>query len=540
MSQQQTPGDDVTPHYQFGWISLFLAWLASHDLNVVPLYAGRRVKHEGMKLATVGMSVFVPAFMAFFTINLLLAPHMPETSWRLAMSCVLALFVFVIDCLIVRTLSATGTAGLMVRVAITVCLGIVTVDPLVNWIYRESIQAETATQLTTERTTREAELNTKLLDLKQQIDASDQKMAQVQLELRQYSPENLAAQRLRERTTRRNDLLSAARAGKLSEITAIENQKDGLHQRRKQIDDEIEGLLVKLAAERQGLRETRRAGEGDVYTHLKDSIVKLRSEAQRINDRLFALDQRIQSLADDRSSELSIDADMDSAGAGTDASTEPTAAEKLEKKRLDAEVTSLAAAMNTLQKRRQQVEAEILRLPQEFAPGTRDDVLAQTLALSKVLARNEVVRWKALALFVLLFMIDLTPIFVKLVATRNYDWYIKTCELNSVATEARKREAAHADLMDAEDALMERMCKSYENSIARLGKLKPEPNASALEKELWNRHGLEERDGLNYRYAETRRMRSGERQKESSLGGAWTSLRMLMWVLKSKLMGGAQ
>ena len=108
----------------------FVAGLAGYDLNLLYKYAGPEAEHERNRLVRIGASVVIPAVLSFFTALLFLRPYVGSPMTRALAAMTTALVVLIIDCIIVTTFSRNGGFVTIVRVAISLCMGVVFAEPL--------------------------------------------------------------------------------------------------------------------------------------------------------------------------------------------------------------------------------------------------------------------------------------------------------------------------------------------------------------------------------------------------------------------------
>ena len=448
-SASSTHPKPVGEEHARGRIGSFLAALAGYDLGLVSRYATQDAEHERRKLVLAGASVMVPTVLALFTGYFFLAPYAPNVSQRVLGAVVIALVVFAVDCIIVTTLAKESLFGILVRVAISVAMGFVIAEPLLNHLFHETLNEHIAARLQTERADRERKYSDDARKLNDEATRLRSEVAGFQAVLDDYAPSNTATRHFKESSTRKEELLSGIRNRKTQDSERLNEQKRDLDKQRTELQGAIEKKLVEMQQELEGKRESRQPGVGSVYRHLQEELRVFEKEQQRISENILSLNRSLDAIANDRSAEARVEAEIvtDSSISGASALATLTPEETRRKRQLESDIAGHAAALAGIEARQEQIRQETSGLPREFALSAHDDSLALTRALYEILAENWFLRIKAGAIFALLFLIDITPVLTKLTLKTGYDQYVKLLSGRRLAQGADSRDEIHASLV---------------------------------------------------------------------------------------------
>jgi Domain of unknown function (DUF4407) len=246
------------------------------------------------------------------------------------------------------------------------------------------------------------------------------------------------------------------------------------------MQDAIEKELGEMRQESAGKRDSHMAGKGSIYSHLQGELQGLKSDQQRIDEEIRVVDTQIEAARNDTAEETAVEAGYKrelSASEQSDTGT-LTAPERDERDRLEVEVAGYKSAVAAAQRQKEQVEGDLAGLPQKFALSTRNDSLAQTQALYEILTQNWFLRVKVAAIFMLLFLIDVTPVLVKLTVRTGYDEYRKSRARVDFMAAAADREAFHKLAMESSALRTERLTDFGASSAEQLRRLESGPSDS--------------------------------------------------------------
>jgi predicted RNA binding protein with dsRBD fold (UPF0201 family) len=442
--QPKRPLSDGARH---GALSTFFAGLAGYDLQLISQYAGSRARHERLKLVAIGISVLVPTILGFFTSFLYFEPHLHGLAARVVFSLIVSLIILLVDCLIVRTLSRSSVAGVLARILMSVCLGFVIAEPLVLALYEKTINAHIVEGLNRDRKARGESYQRELDQIQRDIEATTSRMLEESDGLKKFSSEQ-RLDALRDRlAAKQDDALTALRIRKQADIDQLNATKSGLQTELSTVTTTIESKLVIMQQEIEGKRESNKPGKGHVYLLLQDEVNRLRGDKQRLEGEIQAIDGSLRQLQSDRSNEARLQEVAEAQIQSLDASKlgELSLEDRLNRERLESSIAQEKRSLDTLNERKKQIESEFTHLPKEFALSQRNDPLEQTRALYEILWANAFLRVKVAALFLLLFLCDVTPVIIKLTAKTGYDDYQMELDREHVRNYAAERDAQHEE-----------------------------------------------------------------------------------------------
>ena len=466
--------------YSVGPVSRFLAGLAGYDLYLLPQYAGPEIEHERRKLVRIGASVGIPAVLGFFTAFLFLSPYVESLPVRLIGALLTSLFILWIDCVIVTTLMKSSRFGTVVRLLISVCLGFVIAEPLLNSLYAKTINAHITTKLHNERTDRESRYKADLKKYEDDTARINRGMSEDQARLERYSTGNIALEHFRQAAARKDELSQGIHAQKSQEIDRLTARKKQIFEQRQAKQKEIESKLIEMQAEREGRRSSKTPGRGSVYSLLQSEWNRLTAERQALDEQIIALERSSTAVLNDRTELNNIESQFIAVvrPSGSPESSVLTPEEQGEKRRLEAQLESYRASLAIIQSQQKLTALEMQRLPQDFTLSTRDDSLAQTAALYEVLAENWFLKLKVTALFLMLFLADVTPVLVKLTVKTGYDDYLQSLAREQLIRDAASRDAFHQSLTTSIERNITRLMSFCIKATYELSRSQPDPSDS--------------------------------------------------------------
>jgi hypothetical protein len=430
--------------YSPGIINSFLAGLAGYDLRLLPWYAGPLVEHEKKKLVRVGSSVLIPSFFGFCTAYYFFGSFIDDPQRLLLSSIAFALLLLVVDCVIVTTLSKTKIFGLFIRIAMSICIGIVVSEPALLYLYHETINARIEAQLQTEKTAAETKLKTDLDDARQNLSALEEQLKVQREKLANYSDQKIANLRYLEAEDLKKQRLARIAENKKQQAADKQGILAGLQAERKTKGAEIESKMLEMKEEENGKRASAKAGRGPFWEKLNGELTTLKSEAATIDKQIKNINSEIAAIQTGRVEETRIDAQFKEPGvAGPATGLSLTKAEQAEKILLEHDVAASIEQQALYRENVERLAKEIAGLDAKFALSTRDDSLTQTRVLYEIAAANPVLLVKIFALFFLVFFIDTAPVLVKLTVQTGYDGYLRQLSQQSLS-ENRDIDLAYA------------------------------------------------------------------------------------------------
>jgi hypothetical protein len=438
------------PSPKVGWFGRLLAGFANYDLKLLAKIGGDDFEHERKKLVRVGTSVLIPAIMAFFSAYYFSGAYFADVQTRLLIAITASLTILLLDCIIVATLSKQSVGGTLARVAISAVMGYVLSDPIALAFYRETIDARNIAELNTERQQRETTLRSDLATYDAEWNDVQRHMAQAQEQLEHYSPERLRRRHADEAAARETQRLATIRERQDAEAMRLAASRAGLEAQRTQKQADLRRKLLEMQHEDGGVAESGKEGQGPIYKQLQAEFKVLMQEFNAINARLQDIDRQRDPLLGDRSPAHDINALLgeETHEPQPDEPYELTPEEQAAKQRLETAVSEYRLTLKSIGDRTQALRAEIGRLPQDYALSTRDDSLTQTRVLSEILADNPLMRAKVAALLLLFFLIDVTPVIVKLTVRTPYDDYVRSIARDRLLKSESAREAFHKSTFD--------------------------------------------------------------------------------------------
>lgn len=428
-----------------GLFRRIVAGLAGYDLQLVPLYAGTDAEHERKRLVRIGMSVAVPAFLMLFTTFFGLASSVEVLPTRIVFSIMASLLFLVIDSIVVTTLTKNSGMGTLVRILISVCMGIVVTEPILTLLYSKTIDAHITSTVEYER---EERLGIYSAQLHKDDEASARDQGELKNDLQglaELTPDAAAAHRQIAQQERNDDIARRARASQDQELANLYAQRTPLEAQKSQLDGQIEAKNVAMLHESQGKGPSGVPGHGDVYKAMQAALRGLTDDRDRITALIAGLDAKIDARLHDSAREAqaatpSGSDDVEQSGVGSDGLTTD---EHLKKEALEADVDAVRIDLAQLRDDRERTNQAIARLPDEFSLSKRNDTLAQTAALYEILAANWFLRIKVTALFLLLFLADIAPVVIKLTVVTGYERYFKTLLAKQYVQDAPIFDAHH-------------------------------------------------------------------------------------------------
>ena len=98
-----------------------------------------------------------------------------------------------------------------------------------------------------------------------------------------------------------------------------------------------------------------------------------------------------------------------------------TVAEASDRDRLQTEIADYQSNVAAIQHEQQLIEHDLAALPEKYSLSTHNDTLAQTRAFYEILAEDPFLKIKVGAIFLPLFLVDVTPTLIKLTVRTRYD-----------------------------------------------------------------------------------------------------------------------
>jgi hypothetical protein len=300
-------------------------------------------------------------------------------------------------------------------------------------VYGKTIAGRLVEQLDGRRTLREHQLDDKLKGLDAQSARSYAQMSADTLKLTEYVPGNAALRRLQAEVEQTNAAAAALDTVKQQKLQKLEKAKEGLEGEQEVRQKKLESVLIEMDRERDGKRDSGKDGKGDVWRSLMAAKAAASMELERVSNRIREVNAQIDSTDNDRSTDtvvvqrLPTESQASASPVGQGLSSDEAAA----KEHLEAEIKRLNDSLEAIAVQRDAVWKEKSGLKDEYALPKHDDSLAEFRVLCELIAENPVLRVKVAALFLLVFLIDLTPILAKLTANTGYEKYLRS--------EARRR-----------------------------------------------------------------------------------------------------
>lgn len=420
MSDKQT--NPTIRDYSPSNISQLLASLAGYDLGLLPLYADNLIQHELKKLVRVGSSVLIPSFFGFFTSYYLLGKYIANPVLLCFSALAFALLLLVVDSIIVTTLSKTKSFGWFIRIAMSVCIGIVVSEPALLVLYEKTINARIEAELAVERSREETTLHTGLTDGKRDLLATEQQLSAAIAQLANYSDQRIARLRVQELEERKQQQLSTLNERKATRLEQEQARLEALEQDRQAQSDAIEQKMLAMNTEESGGGVSGKAGRGSFWLKLKGELAVLKTQAAEFDKQIAEVNSHITAIQADRTEEEQVSAQFKTLPAIKPDLTED---ERVEKTRWDKEVQGLTARKAVYDELVQSLETRLTGLNAKYDLSTRDDSLTQIRVLYQIAVENPVLLVKVLALFLLILFIDTVPMLVKLTVQTGYEDYVR-------------------------------------------------------------------------------------------------------------------
>jgi len=437
---------------------------------LVAEYAGPDATQERRKLVLIGTSVVIPALLSAFTAYFFLGPFVASLATRALLSLFVATLVLIIDCIIVTTLVKQNRLGTAARIMISACMGMVIAEPVLLTLYQKTINSRIQTELENGKA---GELRDYEERLQRNENESSRRGTQLSAdtdELRKYLPGNISIKRLQEKMARAAAAMQVIQAAKDVNTDRLEKQKAALDEVLRARQQSMESLIVEMSRENDGKRESGRSGRGAVYNALALEKQRVSAEIDRARDRVTELNGEIDAVQNDRTSEALLDQPPATVATvpGTGAASLLLSDERNDAARLRRRVADTERSLVMLATEQAELRARKARLNAQYDPSNHDDSLTQTRVLYAILADNWFLRIKVAALFLLVFLIDLTPILVKLTARTGYDDYLATMARARIVASQPARLRFHEAAISAARAEVQQLCDFRDDAVARL------------------------------------------------------------------------
>jgi uncharacterized protein DUF4407 len=401
----------------------FFASLAGYDLSLASEYAGPELEHERKKLVRIGASVMVPAILAFFATSFFLSPYISSLWPKIAIALLVSLVILGIDCMIVTTLCRNSTLGTFARILISICMSIVVSEPVMLLLYQKTIDARIQKELDDKRTASEVRINRRLSAYESDYAQTSKMVTADASALALFSPANIGQMRMQDDLARQKQT-NAARNSVISEhLTQLESQKRALEKALSEKRVQLQTTLDDLNKEGRGLGRSGVAGKGPIYASLNQSANQTWLEVTNIEAQLNDINQSIAVARKGMLTDPPLGREQP-ASAHSPGVIVLTASEQAQKSHLEDKIKDANELLATIKGQESALTTELAQLRDRYALTKYNDSLTQTRALYAILAENWVLRIKVITLFLLLFLIDLTPVLIKLTARTAYDDYL--------------------------------------------------------------------------------------------------------------------
>jgi hypothetical protein len=446
----------------------FLAALAGYDLNLVPQYAGEDEEHERKRLVRIGASVTVPALVAFFTTCFFLAPLVPSLPARIVASALVAGVILMIDCIVVTTLVKSNVFNTLPRVVLSVCMSLVIAEPVMLFLYQNSIGAKIQQHLYDERADRELRYSAVLQKYQQAYAQASASMADTLQKLKGYDTTNIGTQRVEEGLTRKIAAVAAVESAKHRAVEPLQLQKREAEDELQERTREIERLTERMAHENNG-ESSARAGQGPIYSIVLAARQATEAQVLKLRGRIQTIDTEIGAVYSDRAAEVALDRQLTAKlSSRNTASAVLTPEELADKERLVADLNVSRHNLATIVQEEQMIMGERLSLRADYMLSKHSDVLAQTAALAEILGKNWLLCIEAGTLFVLLLLIDMTPVLVKLTAKTGYDEYLKSIARARLMEADSRRDRYYELAANTAGMKVQRLCDFRDDVVDKL------------------------------------------------------------------------
>jgi hypothetical protein len=424
--------------------------LAGYDLNLLPRYAGVEIEHEHKKLVRIGASVLIPSFFGFGTAFFFFGPFVEETKLKIIFAFMVSMILLAIDCIVVTTLSKNRPFGLFIRIAMSICLGIVISEPALLMLYQKTINAEIQKQLTFERKIEEDEIKKKLSDIQEKLTETESKLQKSRNSLADYSNENIAQLRFLESKRRIDERIGYIAQDKQKMIQTQTDLIKEFEDKLKAKQSEIEAKMLEMKAEEEGNRGSAKKGRGPFWDKLNAEKSGLERQAKSFQEDIDAAKAEVNHVRSDHSEENSIKQKLqDPRLPGLPKTGLLTEQEQADKDHLQKDVDVYTINQNAYRKQIGDFNTDLQGLSTKYDLSTRNDTLTQTAALYKIILENNILLIKVLSLFFLVFFIDTAPVFVKLTARTGYDDYFKALNRDHTAKSVSEIKSYYEAVMES-------------------------------------------------------------------------------------------
>ncbi|MCX7099597.1 MAG: DUF4407 domain-containing protein [Methylococcales bacterium] len=405
------------------WLSLQIAGLAGYDLMVIPDYCpDSLIEHERKKLFRIGLSVFIPSFFGFICSYYLFGKYIHQPLALFLSATAFALLLLVVDCIIVTTLSKASLLGLFIRLAMSICIGIVVSEPALLVLYEKTITARIESELSTEKTQEETSLNGKLGVARTDLTKTQADLLSKNAQFANYSDDKIAHIRAMENEKRKKERLASLADSKKPLIAEQQSVLEGLLSQRTAKGQEIENKLLEMDQEAEGKRGSGKAGKGSHWTNLKQELTTLKKEETALNKKIDAANKELALIQDTSKDASQLNEEFKGRLNGV---AKLTAEEQTAKTALAGDISALQQKQTDYRNTVDRIESELAGLGKKYATDTRDDSLTATRVLYQIAQENPVLLIKVLSLFGLIFFIDTIPTLVKLTVKTGYEDFLK-------------------------------------------------------------------------------------------------------------------
>lgn len=509
-------------HYSPSPFSLVVAGMAGYDLRLLPAYLpDLLIDHEHKKLLRIGLSVFIPSFFGFISAYYLFGKYL-HTPYILFLSATaFALLLLVVDCIIVTTLSKATRLGLFIRLAMSVCIGIVVSEPVLLVLYEKTINARIEAELGAEKSQAETDLNAKLTAARADLSSTQTGLATKIALLANYSDDKIIHIRALEAEKRKKELLISAADSKKPIIAEQQAIFDGLQSQRAAKNLAIENKLLEMDQEAEGKRGSGKAGRGAHWTLLKSELTTLKREEAALSKQIEAARKRLEALQNPKNEATKPDIDLN---ARINTVAQLTPEEQTAKTALAADISVLGQKKSDYQATVNRLEAELAGLSQKYAPDTRDDSLTATRVLYQIALENPVLFIKVMALFGLIFFIDTVPTLVKLTVKTAYDDYLRQVSQQNLE---QNKDRNHAYDQECAYQAEEKFAKLNQHSQRLTAGL----NATSLKKTSYPHERILHTEAYRSMHLLANQLTQPEAPRTSfaiwrGMGGLWTALKV--------------
>ncbi len=397
-------------NYSPGTVKHFFANLAGYDLNLIPEYAEKDIKHECNKLSLIGISVIIPSIFGLFSAYFYFGAYLKDP-YRSILALIVAFLLLIVDCVIVTTLSGGQRFGILIRIVMSICLGIVLSEPAILFLYEKTITANIQQDIEADFSQKEKELNKLLKEYSSKEEEVNNKINELRDQLDNFSDQNIINQRISYLDSQKNE-----------EIERLETYLNKLKKEYKEKKREYDEIKRKMYDEDAGRGITGKAGKGPEYERLKNNLISIESGILKLKDDIEETRDKIHKIR------VNENTGIISTSIPTISNKELTEDEKAKKEYLMKQVNELTQNLTNYRSRIGTIQAQINALYNKNSDdlSKRTDTLTKTKTLFKIAFDNPILLINILSLFLLVFFIETLPVLIKLTGKTGYGEYFKS------------------------------------------------------------------------------------------------------------------